>query len=423
MIKKTYPNYHETVYIYKLKNGMQIHVMPQPAPFYSTYVELSVPYGALDLNYKFGNELVETPPGTAHFFEHKIFAMPDGDAFSTFSRLGVEANAMTSYDQTSYLFKSTNHFYEALSHLLNMLDTPYFNDENIEKEKLIIGEELKMYQDHPIYSMQDELTQMLYHHHPQKHDIGGTLESIQLINKSTLDQVYKAFYHPKNRLMVIAGQIDLVELKHFISSYDQEMKPYQKPITIYPKEPKKLVSKSISKKKNIGINKLMLGIKLDPIAGSKKEKLRQELAMSLAMGLLLGPSSKFYEKLSDEKLINQSFSVNTNFQKYAENIIIYGESKRIIKLKRTLLDFLTKDLEQEMTEEAFTRYKRMYVGQIIYTINQLEAKVYYYGKYWHAGLTLFEVIDMLNEITLEDVVFQVKRIKKRYIADLVYKKA
>ncbi len=423
MIKKTYPNYHETVYIYKLKNGMQIHVMPQPAPFYSTYVELSVPYGALDLNYKFENEFVETPPGTAHFFEHKIFAMPDGDAFSTFSRLGVEANAMTSYDQTSYLFKSTNHFYEALAHLLNMLDTPYFTDENIEKEKLIIGEELKMYQDHPIYSMQDQLIQMLYHHHPQKHDIGGTLESIQQVNKNTLEQVYKAFYHPKNRLMVIAGQIDLVELKHFISSYDQEVKRYQKPVILYPKEPKKLVLKSVSKKKNIGINKLMIGIKLDPIPGSKKENLRQELAMSLAMGLLLGPSSKFYEKLSDEKLINQSFSVNTNFQKYAENIIIYGESKHIIKLKRTLLDFLTKDLEQEMTEEAFTRYKRMYVGQIIYTINQLEAKVYYYGKYWHAGLTLFEVIDMLNEINLEDVIFQIKRIKKRYIANLIYKKA
>lgn len=423
MIKKTYPNFNEEVIIFKLKNGMQIHIMPQPLPFYSTYVEVSVPYGALDIHYKFNQETHETPPGTAHFFEHKIFAMPDGDAFSTFSKLGVEANAMTSYDQTSYLFKSTDHFYEALSHLLKMLDTPYFTDENIEKEKMIIGEELKMYQDHPIYSMQDELMQMLYFNHPQKYDIGGTLESIDQVNKDVLNHVYNAFYHPKNRLMVIAGQIDLEAFKTFIKAYDRESMSYTKPIINYPKEPTKLVLKDIKKKKNIGMNKIMLGIKLKPEAGNKKDKLRQELAMTLAMGLLLGPSSKFYETLSEQKLINQSFSASTNFQKYAENIIIYAESKKILKLKKMLVDFLTKDLTNDLTLEAFSRYKKMYLGQIIYTINQLEAKVYYYGKYWHAGSTIFEVIDMLNEITLEDINHQVSRIKKRYIASLIYQKA
>ena len=50
------------------------------------------------------------------------------------------------------------------------------------------------------------------------------------------------------------------------------------------------------------MNKIMLGIKLKPEAGNKKDKLRQELAMTLAMGLLLGPSSKFYETLSEQKI-------------------------------------------------------------------------------------------------------------------------
>ena len=423
MIKKAYPNFNELVYIFKLKNGMQIHVMPQPAPFYSTYVEVSVPYGALDLNYKFKQKQFETPPGTAHFFEHKIFAMPDGDAFSTFSKLGVEANAMTSYDQTSYLFKSTDHFYDAIKHLLNMLDTPYFTDQNIEKEKMIIGEELKMYQDHPVYSMQDELLQMMYHRHPQKYDIGGTLDSINEVTKDTLSQVYDAFYHPKNRLMVIAGQIDLRLFKKFIKEYDHAVESYRKPTILYPKEPVALVEHNLKKKKDIGIHKLMLGIKLKPIAGSKKEKLRQDLAMTMALGLILGPSSKFFEKLTLEKLINQSFSVSSNFQKYAENIIIYGENKRIFKLKRTLIDFLTQDLSNEISEEAFIRYKKMYMGQLIYAINSIEAKVYYYGKYWHGGMTIFEVIDMLNDMKLEDINFQLTRIKKRHIASLIYQKA
>lgn len=423
MIKKHYPNFNETVYMFKLKNGMQIHIMPQPEPFYSSYVEISVPYGSLDLSYKFNGEVYETPPGTAHFFEHKIFAMPNGDAFSMFSKLGVEANAMTSYDQTSYLFKSTHHFYEALTHLLNMLDTPYFTDENIEKEKMIIGEELKMYQDHPIYSMQDELMQMLYFNHPHKYDIGGTLESIEHINKKTLDHVYKAFYHPKNRLMVIAGKIDLKAFKAFIEAYNQSSEYYKKPTIIYPKEPSKLVIKYKKNKKDIGINKLMLGIKLKPMAGSKKDKLKQELAMTIGLNLLLGPSSKFYEYLNQEKLINLSFSVNQNFLKKAENIIIYAESKKIFRLKKTLIDFLSKDLSHEIYEDAFIRYKKMYLGQMIFAMNQIEGKVYYYGKYFHAGSTMFDMIDTLHEITIEDVINQVKRIKRRYIASLIYQKA
>lgn len=67
MIKKTYSDLGEELYIITLKNGMSVHVLPKPAPFYSTYVEVSVPYGALDLVYTFHNEEHKTPYGTAHF--------------------------------------------------------------------------------------------------------------------------------------------------------------------------------------------------------------------------------------------------------------------------------------------------------------------------------------------------------------------
>ena len=122
---------------------MQVHVLPKNDPYYSTYVELSVPFGALDLNYKVNDQTFQTPYGTAHFLEHKVFAMPDGDAFSEFSKMGVDANAMTSYNQTSYLFMATQNVMEALDYLLKMIDTPFVTDENVTSEKSIIAEELK----------------------------------------------------------------------------------------------------------------------------------------------------------------------------------------------------------------------------------------------------------------------------------------
>ena len=61
MITKNYPDFNEKVYIIRLKNGMQVHILPKDEPYYSTYVELSVPYGALDLKYKTDDNTFQTP--------------------------------------------------------------------------------------------------------------------------------------------------------------------------------------------------------------------------------------------------------------------------------------------------------------------------------------------------------------------------
>ena len=243
MIHQYHQRFNEDIYIIKLKNGMQVHLLPKNDLSYTTYVDLSIPYGSLHLHYEIDHEKYQTPPGTAHFMEHKIFAMPDGDAFQKFSKLGVDANAMTSHHQTSYIFNATNRVIEALTHLLDMLDTPYFTDENVKQEKFIIEEELNMYLDDPHAKMQNQLLENMYHAHPLKHDIGGTTTSIQDISVSTLLNIYKHFYQPNQRLLIIAGQIDIKEMKKFFKAYDQKIEKKDKPKVIYPLEPKKLVKK------------------------------------------------------------------------------------------------------------------------------------------------------------------------------------
>jgi len=424
MIKKFYERFNESVYIIKLKNGMQVHILPKEEPYFTTYVELSVPFGALDLNYKDKEEMVSTPYGTAHFLEHKIFAMPDGDAFGKFSALGVDANAMTSYNQTSYLFVATKNVIEALTHLFNMIDTPYFTTENVDHEKHIIAEELKMYLDDPNVVMQNRLTEMMYHHHPLKYDIGGTLESIMDITSEILTNVYHNFYHPSNRLVTIAGKVDVKALRAFFKAYDQKNPIKQPKIkTVYPKEPRKLVLKNDVEIKDVGINKLMLGIKLVPSKLSKKDQIEKEIRITMMLNMLLGSSSITYAKLLEDKLINQSFFINTTFEKHAENILIYAESKKIMKLKKILMKILIEDASELLTKEAFDRYKKVYLGQFIYALNNLETKAYLYGKYQHLGFSLYDIVELLKEITYEQLIEELKGIQKKNIATLIYKKA
>jgi predicted Zn-dependent peptidase len=418
-----YSHFGEKVHIIKLKNGMQVHILPKEEPYYTTYVELSLPYGAMDLVYKDKDMIYQTPYGTAHFLEHKIFAMPDGDAFSKFSSLGVDANAMTSYNQTSYLFIATQKVKEALTHLLDMMDTPYFTDENVDSEKNIIAEELKMYLDDPNVVMQNKIMEMMYHEHPMKYDIGGTLESIQDVTKETLFHVYERFYHPGNRLVTIAGKVNLKEIKAFFKDYDEKHPKVTTHVkTILPKEPKRLVQKHVVETKDIQLSKLMMGIKLPLLRSMKKDQIKNELALSLGLNMLLGSSSKMYEMLLSKKYINASFYVNTTFEKQAEYIMIYAESKKVDALKKLLQDYLVNDAINDLDPISYERYKKVYLGQFVFALNSLETKAYLYGKYYHMGSSLFDVVPVLQSVTFEDVKHALSRIEKKYIATLIYKK-
>lgn len=424
MMHKSYPRFGEDVYILNLKNGMRVHILPKEEPYYTTYVELSMPYGALDICFKHNHMTYQTQPGTAHFLEHKMFAMPNGeDAFQMFSKLGMDANAMTSYNQTSYLFTASDNLIDGLKHLLYMMDTPYFTEENVEQEKLIIYEELKMYFDDPNVVMQNDLMLQMYHHHPIKHDIGGDLDAVSAIKTSDLKTVYQSFYHPSNRLLVIAGKVDLKALKAFFKDYDDQIRvAYTKPKTIYPKEPKKLVKKHVVQFKDLQMNKLMLGIKLHPKKMTPQAQIKREMAMTMMLNMLLGASSTMYAQLLEQKLINQSFFIAPTFEKKAENIIIFGESKNVFKLKKILVDLLAKDGLALLSEDAFTRYKKVYLGQFIYALNSLEHKAYLYGKYIHMKTSLFESLDMLTEINYTDILEVYHEINPKTIASLIYKK-
>lgn len=425
MRKIQHSNFAETVYVHRLKNGMEVHVLPKEDPCYSTYVELSVPFGGLHLSYRVDGIDHRFPEGIAHFFEHKIFAMPEGDAFSKFSQWGADANAMTSFDQTSYVFQTTEHVLDCLEHVLNMVDTPYFTDQNIEQEKSIIAEELKMYLDDPHTQMQNHLMENMYHVHPLKYDIGGTLESIQTINQQMLLDVFNFFYQPKNRLLVIAGKVDLLQLKTFLKAYDHRTdKPcFPIPRLLVQKEPRKIVKKHEEKVTDYGMDRLMMGVKLGYKKRQPKDQIKRELAISMLLNMLLGASSPTFQSLLNEQLINQSFYVSTQFEKGAEAFYLYAETNKIRKLKKRLMDVLFKDMSDWIKEDDFIRYKKVYLGQFIFALNSQDVKAYLYGKYHHQGVELFEVVHILSSITYSDVWAIMTEIKKTYCSTLVYKKA
>ncbi|MDQ7156501.1 EF-P 5-aminopentanol modification-associated protein YfmH, partial [Staphylococcus warneri] len=199
----------ETVYEHELQNGLRLFVIPKPG-FQKTFVTYTTQFGSLDSRFKpLGkDEFVTVPDGVAHFLEHKLFEKEEEDLFTAFAEENAQANAFTSFDRTSYLFSATDHLENNIKRLLTMVETPYFTKETVDKEKGIIAEEIKMYQEQPGYKLMFNTLRAMYEKHPIRVDIAGSVESIYDITKDDLYLCYETFYHPSNMVLFVVGDVE-----------------------------------------------------------------------------------------------------------------------------------------------------------------------------------------------------------------------
>ncbi|MBP1577986.1 MAG: insulinase family protein, partial [Oscillospiraceae bacterium] len=190
-------------------SGLTLMLCPMEG-FSSAYALFATRYGSIDSVFAVGDgEFTEVPAGIAHFLEHKLFESEEGDAFALYAKTGASANAYTSFDRTAYLFSCTDKFDESIEILINLVTKPYFTAQTVQKEQGIIGQEIRMYDDDPEWRVYFNLLGALYHDHPLKTDIAGTVESISEITADLLYSCYHAFYNLNNMVLAVAGNFDI----------------------------------------------------------------------------------------------------------------------------------------------------------------------------------------------------------------------
>ena len=199
----------KTIYTETLSNGLEIYLIPYDNKK-NYYISYATRYGSDIKNFKVNDKEYNPPLGIAHYLEHKMFEEESGiDPFEFFSQTGTDANASTSYDNTQYICYGNKNFKENLKYLIRFVNSPFFTDENVEKEKGIITEEIKMYRDIPDYKLEMQLRECLYHNSPRRIDIAGTVEEINKITKEDLYNCYNNFYSPNNMFILIVGNFKI----------------------------------------------------------------------------------------------------------------------------------------------------------------------------------------------------------------------
>lgn len=420
MEKLDYKNLNESIYKETLDNGLNVFLIPKN-DYHKVFATFTTRYGSFDQSFidpKTGRK-VNQPAGIAHFLEHKMFSMPDKtDAFEQLSKFGVNGNAYTSFDRTSYLFSGTKNIPEALNYLLDYVQTPYFTASSVKKEQGIIAEELRMYQDYPSQRLFYGLLQNMYVKHPVRIEIGGTTESIQKITAKKLYQAYDAFYHPSNMDLVIVGNFDVDNMMSLIKE-NQAAKGYvkQAPISrIMPKEPKRIVSEHQSFEMSVTMPKVGLAMKLTPESGV--DALKQDFVLSILLDMYFSSSGAYYNELLKSGLINDSFEYSTIQEPNMFSLIVTSDTTTPELLTERLTSMLMSLKRKKLDNEAFLRIKRGMFGQFVMSLNSLESISMSFTKYQSFDISVFDIPNLIDSITLDDLSHVRKDFNRKHITTL-----
>lgn len=365
-MKKKIKNLDLEVVSTKLDNGLEIYIVPKNN-INNTYVTYTTRYGGINNEFVPINssEMIKVPMGIAHFLEHKMFEQEDGsDVFNFFSSRGSDANANTNSLKTTYLFSGPNAFYDNLEFLLSYVEKPYFTDENIEKEKGIIIQEIKMYEDRPYSKMYNKVMYNTFINSPFKYPVIGTIDSVNSITKENLYDCYNTFYNPSNMFIVVTGNVDPNKTIKLIKNHESKRKiKYKNNIKLKEyNEPDSVYKKYERIKMDVTIPKVAIGYKIS-IKKFRKLDSNQLYAMILnAFDLKLGATSLFNERLRNEGIITaeiELLGIKTPDHILVMVLVETKKYEKIVSLVNEELKNLT------VTEEELIRRKRTNISDLI----------------------------------------------------------
>ncbi len=391
----------EEYYKINHKSGLEIIIYPKPN-FQTTYAMFSTRYGSIDVSFMTNKDdkVHKVPAGIAHFLEHKLFESEDGDAFERYAKTGADANAYTDFENTCYLFSTTGNAYEALEILLDFVQSPYFTKEGVEKERGIIEQEIKMYEDDPQWRVMFNLLRNMYHNHPVKEDIAGTVESIADITPEYLYRCYNTFYNLHNMSLVISGKVDV---ERVLILCDKMLKPCEKLEVIrhFEDEPETVLNSYVEEKLEVALPLFEVGYK-----EKFESEFLDEKSVALAeiiLDVVASTSSPLFKKLYDLELINDS-SFGYEYLEgdgFATTIFV-GESKDPKRVRELIDEEIDKLKENGLLEEDFNRAKKSIYGSNISGLNSASNISNAITSLNFKKRELYAYIDVFSKITLED---------------------
>ena len=304
--------------------------------------------------------------GLSHFLEHLPFKgterWPTAGAVSeAIEGVGGVMNASTDREMTVFWCKVPQfHFKTAFAVLMDMILHPILDPEEVEKEREVIQEELRMTQDIPSYRVDTLIDEVLWPDQAMGRDVGGTLESVNDITQSQIREYMDKQYNPANTVVAVAGNVSHEEVADLLEDTTSNWSPRTalpwEPATGAPAEATVRVEQKRSDQSHLCL--ALPGLSLDHAD-------RYALTM---LNVILGDgmSSRLFMNLREQKSLAYDVNSSTNFFKDCGSLVVYCgvEPKKSREAVRAVIKELD-GMREEPPAKELTKAKEYTKGRLM----------------------------------------------------------
>ena len=342
--------------------------------------------------------------GVSHFLEHMFFkgtkTRTAREIAESFDSIGGQVNAFTSKEYTCYYAKVLDdHAKYALDVLADMFFHSTFDEEELKKEKNVVYEEIKMYEDTPDDIVHDVLSRATFGDHPLGYPILGTEETLTTFNGDTLREYMNEHYTPDNVVVSVAGNIS----EEFIKDIEKLFGTYETGSKKQKFEKPNFMNQKLAKQKDteqahlcIGFNGLQVG--------------HENIYSLIVLNNILGGSmsSRLFQDVREQKGL--AYSVFSYHSSYADNgiLTVYGGtgSKQLNELFETIQETLATLKSEGITAKELANSKEQMKGSLMLSLESTNSRMSRNGKnelLLGRHRTLDSIIDMVNGVSEESV--------------------
>lgn len=351
--------------------------------------------------------------GVSHFIEHMLFKGTKNrsakDIAEAFDNIGGQINAFTSKECTCYYAKVLdNHIDIAIDVLSDMFFNSLFDKEDIAKEKSVIYEEIKMYEDSPEDLVHDLLSQTIFNGNSLSFPILGSQEILDKITRNDLIDYYESFYTPCNTVISIAGNFDFNAAIKMIKEYFGKWTPKH---SIFEKYYQPIIHHNISKKKK-DIEQLHFCIGTEGIPQGQ-----DDLYALLILNNIFGGSmsSRLFQDIREDRGLVYSIYSYPSSYKDTGIFTIYAalNSSYFTEVIDIIMENINKIKKDYLTEDEINKSKEQLKGNYILGLESTSSRMTSIGK---SELLLGRIISpqeiasKIDSVELKDIVNVTNRI-------------
>ena len=388
----------EEVLLARSDAGMPVRVLPT-ARFRDVCAVVSVGYGSTDLGFDLGHRQHRSPLGVAHFLEHKLFEDQDLHVFERFGKRGARVNAMTGFGRTTYYFQAGTEFEANLADLLLLVSRAHLTPENVQKERGIIAQELRMYEDSPVYRGFLGLLGALYAEHPVRHPVGGTVESIAAIDVEELLACHAAFYRTGNMALSVAGPVDPDRVLALADA--STIAAGDAPFRVCPDDLALPSVAHVDVQMDVARPRFLLGYKDRELVSDAETRLRRDLATRICLDLILGAGSDARESAQRAGAFDDSLSASYLGEARFGVAALVCETEGRSRAESAMRDLLERPLDS--ADADLQRIRRRQLGALVRSFDSVQSLAFGQAEEALLGVQPFGQLARMQELRIEDV--------------------